>query len=175
MKRIYLSAAAALSAAALLAACGAMPGASSSSSTSSSSGGAAQQPAAKAEPAKPATTTSSSSSSAKPANTRVVKSRDGRFDGEIVGNPAANSKFAKLKIGMELNEVSQLIGAANTMNSHETGKRWIPFYFGNDTRRVQLDYNGEGCLFFTGGNVYGGGGNELVKIIADPSMGLCKE
>ena len=169
MKRIHLSAAATLAAASLLAACGAMPGASSSSSSTS---GAGAQPAAKtAEPAKPAT----SSSTAKPSNTRTVKSRDGRFDGEIVGNPAPNSKFAKLKIGMELNEVSQLIGAANTMNSHETGKRWIPFYFGNDTRRVQLDYTGEGCLFFTGGNVYGGGGNELIRIVADPSMALCKE
>jgi hypothetical protein len=172
MKRIHLSAAATLAAAALLAACGAMPGASSSSS--SSSGGAAPQPATKsAEPAKPATATSPSA--AKPANTRVVKSRDGNFDGEIVGNPAPNGKFAKLKIGMELNEVSQLIGAANTMNSHETGKRWIPFYFGNDTRRVQLDYAGEGCLFFTGGNVYGGGGNELIRIVADPSMAQCRE
>lgn len=172
MKRNHLSTAAALAAAAVLAACGAMPG-SSSSSTSSTGGG---QPAAKtAEPAKPATASSSSTAKASTPNARIVKSRDGRFDGEVIGNPAPNSKFAKLKIGMELNEVSQLIGAANTMNSHETGKRWIPFYFGNDTRRVQLDYNGEGCLFFTGGNVYGGGGNELVKIIADPSMGQCKE
>jgi hypothetical protein len=174
MKRIPVSTAAALAAAALLAACGAMPGSSSSSSTSSTAGTSAQPAAKTAEPAKPAT---ASSSAAKPStpNARIVKSRDGRFDGEMVGTPAPNSKFAKLKIGMELNEMSQLIGAANTMNSHETGKRWIPFYFGNDTRRVQLDYTGEGCLFFTGGNVYGGGGNELIRIVADPTMALCKE
>ena len=41
---------------------------------------------------------------------RIVKSRDGRFDGEIVGTPARGSKFAKLQIGMPMCEVSSLIG-----------------------------------------------------------------
>jgi hypothetical protein len=103
---------------------------------------------------------------------RTVKSRDGRFDGVVVGTPAANSKFAKVQIGMEMQEVQQLIGAPDLWHSHETGKRWIPFYFGNDTRRLQATWKNEGCLSFTGGNAWGGGGNELVRIEADPS-GKC--
>ncbi len=102
---------------------------------------------------------------------RVVKSRDGRFDGEIVGTPTPNSKFAKLQIGMTMSEVSGLIGAPDDMVRHETGKRWIPFYFGNDAQRLQVLYRGEGCLTYTGGNVFGGGGGELIRITVSPKGG----
>lgn len=103
---------------------------------------------------------------------RVVKSRDGRFDGEMIGAPGAGSQFARLQIGMSSLEVNQLIGAPAQLTTHETGKRWIPFYYGNDARRMQVLYAGEGCLTFTGGNIWGGGGNELIRIWADPS-GAC--
>ena len=103
--------------------------------------------------------------------TRTVKSRNGAFDGEIVGTVASNSRFAKLQIGMTMREVSDLIGAADDMLRHETGKRWIPFYFGNDAQRIQTMYKGEGCLSFTGGNIYGGGGNELLRIEVAPKGG----
>ena len=98
--------------------------------------------------------------------TRTVKSRDGRSDGEIIGTPAAGSKFAKLQIGMLMDEVTGMIGAPDNIARHETGKRWIPFYFGNDVQRFQVLYKGEGCLTFTAGNQFGGGGNELIRITA---------
>ena len=101
----------------------------------------------------------------------MVKSRDGRFGGEIVGTPAPNSKFARLQIGMTMGEVTSLIGAPDDMVRHETGKRWIPFYYGNDAQRLQVLYRGEGCLTYTGGNVFGGGGNELIRITAQPRGG----
>jgi hypothetical protein len=97
---------------------------------------------------------------------RRVKSKDGRFEGEVVGAVAPGSRFARLQIGMTLEEVTALIGAPDNMVRHETGKRWIPFYYGNDSQRVQVLYRREGCLTFTGGNVFGGGGNELVRITA---------
>jgi hypothetical protein len=106
--------------------------------------------------------------------TRVVKSRDGKFDGEIVGNPARNSKFAKLQIGMQMEEVTALIGGPDNMVRHETGKRWIPFYFGSDAQRIQTLYRGEGCLTYTAGNVFGGGGNTLIRITATP-LTTCME
>lgn len=105
-------------------------------------------------------------------NGRIVKSQDGTFDGEIVGTPAANSKFAKLKIGMTMREVNGLIGAPDDLIRHETGKRWIPFYFGDDAQRMQALVKNEGCLTYTGGNVFGGGGNQLIKIEVD-STGKC--
>ena len=96
----------------------------------------------------------------------IVKSRDGRGTGEIVGTIAPGSKFAKLQIGMMMSEVTALIGGADGQLSHETGKRWIPFYFANDARRVEAFYKGEGCLTYTGGNPWGGGDNELIRITA---------
>jgi hypothetical protein len=77
-----------------------------------------------------------------------------------------------LQIGMEWQPVQQLIGPADNMFSHDTGKQWIPFYFGNDARRVVSHYKGEGCLTFTGGNAVGAKGNELIRIEVDPS-GRC--
>ena len=104
------------------------------------------------------------------SNTRTVKSRDGSFTGEIVGNPAPESKFAKLLIGMEMTEVQKVVGRfPDELHSYESGKRWIPFYFGNDARRIQVLYKGEGCLVFTGGSVLGTPGGDLIQIIADAS------
>jgi hypothetical protein len=99
---------------------------------------------------------------------RVVKSKNGEFEGEIIGTPASKSKFAKLQIGMTMSEVSKLIGAPDDMTRHETGKRWIPFYYGNDAQRLQVFYKGEGCLTYTGGNAFGGGENELIRITVAP-------
>lgn len=140
-----------------------LAGCASQGNHGASSGGAATP----AQAAKPAASSD--------GDARIVKSRDGKFEGEMVGTPAPGSKFAKLQIGMEFNEVTQLIGGATNMTTNETGKRWIPFYFGNDATRMQAIYAGEGCLTFTGGSVFGGGGHELVRITADPSGAKCKD
>lgn len=122
-----------------------------------------------------ASTQPAAAGATQPSDVKVVKSRDGRFEGELVGTPKPGSKFSKLSIGMEMGEVTKLIGGPDNMSANETGKRWIPFYYGNDVTRVQTYYNGEGCLSFTGGNHFGGGGRELVRITADPTMKKCAE
>jgi len=109
-----------------------------------------------------------------PANgaARVVKSRDGSYTGEIVGTPAPDSKFAKLLIGMDTTEVQKVVGRfPDQVHTYESGKRWIPFYFGNDARRMQVLYKGEGCLIFTGGGAFSSGG-DLIQIQVDPA-GAC--
>jgi len=103
---------------------------------------------------------------------RKVKSINGQFDGEVAGTAAPGSRFAQLRIGMEALPVQKLIGVADAMYSHDTGKRWIPFYLGSDARRIVTHYKGEGCLTFTGGTLWGGGYNELIRIDNDPS-GRC--
>ena len=104
---------------------------------------------------------------------KEVKSRDGSFSGEVVGAPVAGSKFSKLQIGMQMNEVQDVLGRApDRLHTYESGKRWIPFYFGNDARRMQVLYKGEGCLIFTNGNVWGGAGGDLVGITHD-AAGSC--
>jgi hypothetical protein len=92
--------------------------------------------------------------------------------GQIIGTPAQDGKFGKLKIGMTLSEVSALIGGGDDQNHYPTGKGWIPFYFGSDTQRIEILYRGEGCLVFTGGNQFGGGSNELIRIEND-AKGSC--
>jgi hypothetical protein len=74
---------------------------------------------------------------------------------------------------MSTNEVQDILGRApDRFHLYESGKRWIPFYFGNDARRMQVLYKGEGCLIFTGGNVWGSAGGDLIQIQADPT-GAC--
>lgn len=143
--------------AALFAATAVIAGCASHGASSSSSSAPAAAPAA----------------AAAPSDMRIVKSADGRFDGEMIGTPAPGSKFAKLSIGMSYEEVTAILGAPNAMAMHETGKRWIPFYFGNDVVRMETVFKGEGCLSFTGGNQFGGGGHELIRITADPSGAKC--
>ena len=120
----------------------------------------------------------SSSKSNEAPVTSTAKSTDSKSnvaaEGAIVGTPAKNSKFAKLKIGHTFREVTDLIGAPDDIHRHETGKRWIPFYYGGDAQRMQVYYKNEGCLTYTGGNVFGGGGNELIRITADPKGGCWK-
>ena len=152
-----------LAAAALLAACGSNP---NKTPESAPAAGTAAPPATATAPAAPAAAKAATPA----ANTRIVKSRDGKLEGELVGTPARGSKFAKLQIGMRMSEVNSLIGTPDDLDRHETGKRWIPFYFGSDAQRMQVLYKGEGCLTYTGGNVFGGGGNELIRVTADPSL-----
>jgi hypothetical protein len=106
-------------------------------------------------------------------NVAVVKSRDGSYTGEVSGQVVPGSKFAKLQIGMYQDEVQELMDhAPDRQHMYETGKRWIPFYFGSDARRMQALYKKEGCLIFTAGNVWGFAGGELIRIDHDPS-GAC--
>jgi hypothetical protein len=92
---------------------------------------------------------------------------------QIVGKPAPDSGFAKLSIGMDMQQTQDVMGhAPDRFHTYESGKRWIPFYFGTDARRMQVLYKGEGCLTFTGGNAWGGGGGELIQVENDPS-GAC--
>lgn len=94
-------------------------------------------------------------------------------DSGVSGTPRPDSKFSKLKTGMQMDEVQEIMGhAPERTNSYETGKRWIPFYFGSDVRRLEALYKEEGCLTFTGGNVWGGSGGELIHIEFDPT-GKC--
>lgn len=111
------------------------------------------------------------SAAAHAQDTREVASRDGTFNGEIVGTPPADSPMARLEIGMSQQEVQEVFDRApDRFHGYETGKRWIPFYFGNDARRLQVLYRGHGCLIFTGGNVWGGdAAGELLRIEYDPT------
>ena len=124
------------------------------------------------QPQAPATLVAGSVVSSSPAS-RLVKSIDGKYTGEVIGVIADGSRYSKLKIGMSTDDVQAVFGRTpDRSHTYESGKRWIPFYFGNDARRMQVLYKDQGCLIFTGGNAWGGGGGDLIQIEADPS-GKC--
>ena len=97
----------------------------------------------------------------------AVKSDDGTISGEIVGTPTKGSKFSKLKIGMKLDQVKNLIGKPNHTDSRVTGKQYQPFYFGGDTQRVEAFYNNEGRLTFS--NIQpDSAADTLIQIMVNP-------
>jgi len=100
------------------------------------------------------------------ANTRTVKSKDG-IEGEIIGKPAAGSKFAKLEIGMRQVQVENLIGRADDLSNHITGKQFRPFYFGGDTQRIEAYYKNEGQLTYSNTNNFSAP-DTLIRIEANP-------
>jgi hypothetical protein len=100
------------------------------------------------------TTSSRATSDSSPPSSpdvRIVKSRDGSFDGEIIGTPAPHSKFAKVEIGMGKRQVEDLIGRPDDFDFHSTGKEFIP-YFGGDSHRWETwetYYKNEGRLTYS--------------------------
>lgn len=96
----------------------------------------------------------------------IQKIQVGKIEGEIVGTPAKNSKFAKIRIGMGQKQVEDLIGAPNDSHSYTTGKAFIPFYFGKDAYRIETFYKKEGSLTFQGGGVTGTSG-VLIRVSVD--------
>ncbi|QCP50804.1 hypothetical protein FAZ95_17585 [Trinickia violacea] len=96
----------------------------------------------------------------------IQKIQAGKIEGEIIGTPAKNSKFAKVRIGMGQKQVEDLIGAPNDSHSYTTGKAFIPFYFGKDAYRVETFYKKEGSLTFQGGGITGTSG-VLIRVSVD--------
>ncbi len=64
---------------------------------------------------------------------------------------APGAKFAKLKIGMTLDQVEKLIGPPTSQSTHATEKASIAFYFGPDRWVIEYAYKGEGVLTFNSG------------------------
>lgn len=88
---------------------------------------------------------------AAPATESAKKTPPAEPEGEIVGKPAAGSKFAKLKLGMTLKQVEKLIGPPTEQWQRPTAKLAIPFYFGPDRWVMEYSYKKEGLLTFNYG------------------------
>lgn len=98
---------------------------------------------------------------------RFMPAQDGSYHSELIGVMAPESRFARLRIGMTVREVVDMLGEPDNMHRYETGKRWLPFYYGADVQRVQYRYKGEGCLTFTGGNQWASGRQQLIRMEID--------
>lgn len=128
--------------------------------------GCASQPKTDSTQTSPAAKPVPAASASTPGG-RIVKSKDGTIEGEIVGTPAPKSKFAKLEIGMTPEDVEKLLGRPDDMDSHITGKQFIPFHFRGDTRRLETFYKHEGQLTFSNTNNFIAP-NALIKIEVNP-------
>ncbi len=64
----------------------------------------------------------------------------------------ADSPFAKIKLGMGMDEVYALIGRPTDTGHHMTGKAFIPYYYGGDTHRTEAVYKGLGTIVFSPNN-----------------------
>ena len=86
-------------------------------------------------------------------------------EGDIVGTPAPGSRFNKVRLGMGMKEVTDLIGQPTDQGAYITGKAWVPFYFGADRYRHELLYKGMGRLVFAGGGVGNLSSGRLIRIM----------
>ncbi|SFM88518.1 hypothetical protein [Variovorax sp. OV329] len=144
----------------------------------------APAPAATTAPAKAAAPAAAATGGVKPGmdaqgnviDSSKVEGGSGRtvkgindFEGEITGNPARNSKFSGLQIGMSMKQVTDIAGQPTDSGAYMTGKAWIPFYFGGDRHRMELTYKGQGRLIFAGGSLGNYTGGNLIWIIHNPN------
>lgn len=76
-------------------------------------------------------------------------------DSGIIGDIPADSPFAKIQLGMTQGQVHEILGQPTDSKSYQTGKAWIPFYFGPDVMRTDEFYKGVGVVTYTGAGVGG--------------------
>lgn len=81
----------------------------------------------------------------------------------------SNSPLAKVQTGMTAQQVTDILGPPSNQTSYESGKRWIPWYFGSDVRRTEWAYKGLGRVVFTGGNQWGAGAGHVERVDYDPN------
>jgi hypothetical protein len=79
-----------------------------------------------------------------------------------------DSIFAKVKIGMDKNEVIATIGPPTTEGMYQTGKAWIPYHFGGDNMRATAHYKGVGSITYSSNSAFTSG-MSVMSIDYDPT------
>ena len=79
-----------------------------------------------------------------------------------------SSPLAKIENGMTDVRVRDLIGSPVDVNTYQTGKSWIPYYYGPDTHRAEWIYPGEGRVVFSI-NRYSGA-LKVINVLYNPNQ-----
>lgn len=79
-----------------------------------------------------------------------------------------SSPLSKLELGMSDMRVRKLAGDPDDANAYQTGKAWIPFYYGTDTHRSDWLYMNEGRVVFSR-NRYSGQ-LKVINVIYDSNL-----
>lgn len=66
-----------------------------------------------------------------------------------MANIPKSSPLSKIELGVSDSRVRKLLGEPDDSTSYQTGKAWIPFYFGPDISRTDWFYDGEGRVVFS--------------------------
>lgn len=80
----------------------------------------------------------------------------------------ASSPLSKVELGMSDTRVRKLIGDPDDSTSYQTGKAWIPFYYGTDVARTDWLYDGQGRVVFSI-NRYSGQ-FKVINVMYDPDQ-----
>jgi hypothetical protein len=81
--------------------------------------------------------------------------------------PPAGSKLAKVQLNMHPGQVTEIMGEPTSQNTYQTGKAWIPYYYGSDTHRTEWNYKGVGRVVF-GVNRWSGK-QKVTRVDYDPT------
>jgi Bacterial SH3 domain/SmpA / OmlA family len=81
--------------------------------------------------------------------------------------PPPGSKLARVTNGMSEAQVVEILGPPTSQQNYQTGKAWIPYYYGPDTGRLDYRYKGLGSVVFSR-NRYSGG-TKVVRVDSDPN------
>lgn len=84
------------------------------------------------------------------------------------GMPAPSGHpLARVQEGMNPGQVSEILGQPTSQQTYQTGKAWIPFYWGSDTQRTDWKYQGTGRVVF--GTNRWSGNQKVIRIDYDPA------
>ena len=81
-----------------------------------------------------------------------------------------SSPLSKIELGMSDTRVRKLIGDPDDSTSYQTGKAWIPFYYGTDVARTDWIFDGQGRVVFSI-NRYSGQ-FKVINVMYDPDVKL---
>jgi hypothetical protein len=81
--------------------------------------------------------------------------------------PPPGSRLARVTPGMTEAQVVEILGAPTSQQNYQTGKAWIPYYYGPDTGRLDYRYKGLGIVVFSR-NRYSGG-TKVIRVDSDPN------
>ncbi len=82
--------------------------------------------------------------------------------------PPVGSELAKIEKGMRDTDVLRILGRPSSTTNYVTGKAWIPFYYGPDTRRTDYIYSGLGRVVFSR-NRYSGD-VKVIRVTYNPNL-----
>ena len=81
--------------------------------------------------------------------------------------PIPGSPLSKIELGMSEAEVISILGEPTSQENYQTGKAWIPYYYGSDTSRLDYKYKNVGLVVF-GRNRYSGR-TRVIRVDYDPN------